>query len=80
MRDEGIRTPFNKLKTVLERQRRIEILLEIVQTMEHEWDISMPPMILSVTGNALPFDMRPKFQNIFKQALVKATQSTSAGV
>ena len=33
-----------------------------------------------MTGNALPFDMRPKFNTIFSQALLKATQATGAWV
>jgi hypothetical protein len=31
--------------------------------------------IVSVTGNAAPFEMRPKYGRIFAQALVKATQA-----
>jgi hypothetical protein len=72
--------PFNKLPTLLERQKRVRQLLAIVNVMETEWGLAMPPMIVSVTGNAAPFQMRPKYNAIFSQALLKATQSTGAWV
>eukprot|EP01052_Picozoa_sp_SAG31_P019239 SAG31_NODE_1395_length_8516_cov_4.162885_6_plen_458_part_00 len=37
-------------------------------------------MIINVTGNASPFEMRPKFDDIFCNALRKATESTGAWV
>ncbi len=40
----------------------------------------MPPMLISITGDAKPFAMRPKYNTIFSQALHKATQSTGAWV
>jgi hypothetical protein len=35
-------------------------------------------MIIGITGNAMEFKLRSKFDQIFKQALVKATVSTAA--
>lgn len=40
----------------------------------------MPPMLISITGDAKPFSMRPKYNTIFSQALHRATQSTGAWV
>ena len=72
--------PFNTLPTLLDRQRRVRQLTAILAVMESEWELSMPPMIVSVTGNAAPFQMRPKFNAIFSQALLKATSATGAWV
>lgn len=48
--------------------------------MEEAWGLEMPPMIINVTGNAAPFEMRPKFKDIFCEALMKATESSGAWV
>ena len=73
-------TPFTDLPNVTARQRRVCILLGLLGVIENEWGMSMPPMIVSVTGNAAPFELRPKFNKIFNQALLKATASTGAWV
>jgi hypothetical protein len=77
---EDLAKSFTSMTDPIARQRRVKQLLAVVGVIEKEWKMSMPPMILSVTGNAAPFEMRPKFHEIFKQALVSATKSTSAWV
>eukprot|EP01043_Picozoa_sp_COSAG02_P010313 COSAG02_NODE_360_length_23829_cov_107.112769_8_plen_1933_part_00 len=78
--DETLAKPFTALKQLEERQERVEQLLEIVRIFEQEWGMSMPPMILGVTGNAAPFQLRPQYGDIFDKALLKATQATNAWV
>ena len=39
----------------------MKLLISIVTIIEEEWLLEMPPMIINVTGNALPFEMRPKY-------------------
>ena len=78
--DSSLSKPFNMLPTLRDRQRRVRQLTAILAVMETEWGLAMPPMIVSVTGNAAPFQMRPKFNAIFSQALLKATSATGAWV
>ena len=70
--------PFNSLSKLEDREDRVRLLVSVVELMEDEWGLSMPPMILSITGNAAPFEMRPAFEKTFSQALLKATQATGA--
>eukprot|EP01045_Picozoa_sp_COSAG04_P010678 COSAG04_NODE_659_length_11458_cov_3.404173_12_plen_559_part_00 len=72
--------PFTSLTTRAQRMQRVQQLQSVLTLMETEWGMRMPPMIISVTGNAAPFELRPKFTGIFNQALLMATQSTGAWV
>ena len=47
---ENLKTSFNCLADIQQRQERVRQLLEIVRIMEEEWGLAMPPMILSVSG------------------------------
>jgi hypothetical protein len=77
---ETLKTQFSKLRTKTDKMERIRLLMRIVQVFEEEWQLPLPPMVISVTGNALPFEMRPAFHDSFCQSLVKATESTNAWV
>eukprot|EP01051_Picozoa_sp_SAG22_P007343 SAG22_NODE_513_length_9567_cov_25.867771_7_plen_83_part_00 len=53
------------------RQNRVHLLRSVVEIMEDTWQMGQPPMIVGVTGNAQAFSMRPKYERIFQQALLK---------
>eukprot|EP01051_Picozoa_sp_SAG22_P016111 SAG22_NODE_2214_length_2828_cov_2.586295_4_plen_136_part_00 len=48
--------------------------------MKYEWHLQMPSVIISVTGNATPFTLRPKYLELFTTALLNATRTTNAWI
>ena len=62
------------------QKQRVRILREVVDFMKYEWHLQMPSVIISVTGNALPFTLRPKYLELFTTALLNATRSTNAWI
>ena len=37
--------------TLIDRQKRVRQLLAVLETFEKEWNLQMPPMIVSVAGD-----------------------------
>ncbi|XP_078515233.1 transient receptor potential cation channel subfamily M member 2-like [Lissotriton helveticus] len=48
--------------------------------MKEEWSLHVPNLLLSVTGGAKDFIMRPRLKNLFSKGLVKAAQTTGAWI
>jgi ADP-ribose pyrophosphatase YjhB (NUDIX family) len=61
---------------------RVRLLMKILEVIEEEWELQMPPMIISVAGkdHTEPFALRPKYHAMFSLALMKATEAISAWV
>eukprot|EP01048_Picozoa_sp_COSAG05_P010011 COSAG05_NODE_858_length_6935_cov_2.188414_2_plen_244_part_00 len=51
---------FSSLETNEAREDRVALLLEMVRIMEQEWGLRLPPMMIGVTGTALPIKLRPQ--------------------
>jgi hypothetical protein len=74
-----IRDNFDDMGPAQQRTR-VKLLREVVDFMKGTWRMKMPSVIFSVTGNAAPFEMRPKFKEHFTSALLYATRSTNAWI
>ncbi|KAJ1121114.1 hypothetical protein NDU88_009242 [Pleurodeles waltl] len=48
--------------------------------MKDEWNLHVPNLLLSVTGGAKDFIMKPRLKNLFSKGLVKAAQTTGAWI
>ncbi|XP_069615725.1 transient receptor potential cation channel subfamily M member 2-like [Ranitomeya imitator] len=48
--------------------------------MTEQWGLSMPSLLISVTGGAKNFNISPRLKNQFSRGLVKAAQSTGAWI
>lgn len=51
----------------------VEDLLEL---MLDYWQMDRPNLLISVTGGAQNFTMKPRLKEVFRQGLVKAAEST----
>ncbi|XP_074859743.1 transient receptor potential cation channel subfamily M member 2 [Carettochelys insculpta] len=52
----------------------------IYQLMTQHWGLDVPNLLISVTGGAKNFNMRPRLKNIFRRGLVKVAQTTGAWI
>lgn len=48
----------------------------IYHLMTQHWGLDAPNLLISVTGGAKNFIMKPRLKNIFRQGLVKVAQTT----
>lgn len=48
----------------------------IYHLMTQHWGLDPPNLLISVTGGAKNFVMKPRLKNIFRQGLVKVAQTT----
>ncbi|KAM4796298.1 transient receptor potential cation channel subfamily M member 2-like [Rhinophrynus dorsalis] len=48
--------------------------------MTQQWDLSVPNLLISVTGGAKNFSISPRLKNEFSRGLVRAAQSTGAWI
>lgn len=48
----------------------------IFHLMTQHWGLDPPNLLISVTGGAKNFIMKPRLKNIFRQGLVKVAQTT----
>ncbi|KAL5018961.1 hypothetical protein ScPMuIL_004683 [Solemya velum] len=55
----------------------IELVWDILTTY---WKLPVPKLLISVTGGAKRFDLKPRLKTIFKRGLVNAATSTGAWV
>lgn len=51
----------------------------IYHLMTQHWGLDAPNLLISVTGGAKNFVMKPRLKNIFRQGLVKVAQTTGKG-
>lgn len=48
----------------------------IYQLMTQHWGLDVPNLLISVTGGAKNFNMKPRLKSIFRRGLVKVAQTT----
>ena len=47
-----------------------------MELMLDYWNLEAPTLLISVTGGAQNFTMKPRLKEVFRQGLVKAAEST----
>ncbi len=62
------------------QRARVQILRGLADYMRYSWELKPPSVILSVTGSATPFTLRPSYQQAFSRSLLHATRHTNAWV
>ena len=48
--------------------------------MKVDWKLKVPNLVISVTGGALNFELKPKLKKAFTKGLLKVATSTSAWI
>ncbi|KAK2089777.1 Transient receptor putative cation channel sub M member 2 [Saguinus oedipus] len=48
----------------------------IFHLMTQHWGLDVPNLLISVTGGAKNFNMKPRLKSIFRRGLVKVAQTT----
>jgi transient receptor potential cation channel subfamily M protein 2 len=48
----------------------------LLQLMKEFWELKAPNLLISVTGGAKNFTMRPRLKEVFNRGLMKAAEST----
>ena len=48
--------------------------------MLDRWDLEIPNLVISVTGGAKSFVLKPRLKEVFRRGLIKAAKSTSAWI
>lgn len=44
--------------------------------MTQHWGLDVPNLLISVTGGAKDFNMKPRLKSVFRRGLVKVAQTT----
>ncbi|XP_078514884.1 transient receptor potential cation channel subfamily M member 2-like [Lissotriton helveticus] len=52
----------------------------LYEMMTDQWQLSVPNLLITVTGGAKNFSMNPRLKNLFSKGLIKAAQSTGAWI
>ncbi|XP_057553816.1 transient receptor potential cation channel subfamily M member 2 isoform X2 [Hippopotamus amphibius kiboko] len=52
----------------------------IYHLMTQHWGLDVPNLLISVTGGAKDFNMKPRLKSIFRRGLVKVAQTTGAWI
>ena len=52
----------------------------ILKLMLEGWDLEIPNLVISVTGGAKSFVLKPRLKEVFRRGLIKAAKSTSAWI
>lgn len=50
----------------------------IYHLMTQHWGLDVPNLLISVTGGAKDFHMKPRLKSIFRRGLVKVAQTTGS--
>lgn len=79
LQDPSAEDRFDELGPEQQR-KRVQLLAATVDFLKHSWHMKMPSVIFSVTGSALPLELRPKYLEVFGSGLFNATRNTNAWV
>lgn len=52
----------------------------IIDLIKNQWKLHLPNLLISVTGGAKNFQMKPQLKEVFRRGLVKVARSTGAWV
>ena len=53
---------------------------DILDFMITKWQLKIPSLVISVTGGAKSFVLKPRLKEVFRRGLIKASKSTSAWI
>lgn len=53
---------------------------DLLLLMKDHWEMELPNLLISVTGGAQNFTMKPRLKEVFRQGLVKAAESTRKAI
>ncbi|XP_078660979.1 transient receptor potential cation channel subfamily M member-like 2 isoform X2 [Branchiostoma floridae x Branchiostoma belcheri] len=53
---------------------------DVLKLMREQWNLELPNLLISVTGGAKNFYIKPRLQEVFRKGLIKAAQSTGAWI
>lgn len=67
------RVPYVRLSHDTDVQLILKLMLE-------RWDLEIPNLVISVTGGAKSFVLKPRLKEVFRRGLIKAAKSTSAWI
>ena len=54
--------------------------MDILRLMRSKWDLDIPNLVISVTGGAKSFYLKPGLKEVFTKGLIKVAVSTGAWV
>lgn len=57
----------------VDHKQDIKSMLEL---MTEQWQLEVPNLIISVTGGAKNFHMKPRLKEVFRRGLMKAAEAT----
>jgi transient receptor potential cation channel subfamily M protein 2 len=52
----------------------------MIDLMLNRWDLEVPNLVISVTGGAKSFVLKPRLKEVFRRGLVKAAKTTGAWI
>ena len=52
----------------------------IMDLMLQRWSLEVPNLVISVTGGAKSFVLKPRLKEVFRRGLVKAAKTTGAWI
>lgn len=52
----------------------------LIELMLKRWDLEVPNLVISVTGGAKSFVLKPRLKEVFRRGLVKAAKTTGAWI
>jgi len=52
----------------------------ILKLMLDRWNLEIPNLVISVTGGAKSFVLKPRLKEVFRRGLIKAAKSTNAWI
>ncbi|KAL9966190.1 hypothetical protein ACROYT_G024228 [Oculina patagonica] len=52
----------------------------VLKLMLERWNLEIPNLVISVTGGAKSFVLKPRLKEVFRRGLIKAAKSTSAWI
>lgn len=67
------RSPYVRLSHDTDVQLILKLMLD-------RWDLEIPNLVISVTGGAKSFVLKPRLKEVFRRGLIKAAKSTSAWI
>ncbi|KAJ7389833.1 Transient receptor putative cation channel sub M member 2 [Desmophyllum pertusum] len=67
------RSPYVRISHDTDVQLILKLMLE-------RWDLEIPNLVISVTGGAKSFVLKPRLKEVFRRGLIKAAKSTSAWI
>lgn len=53
---------------------------DVIRLMTEKWELELPTLVISVTGGAKSFNLKPRLKEVFNKGLIKVAVSTGAWI